>query len=232
MNHLNAFKNLQVEVDFLRDTYQIVKDKRGLLFLVDLEKDLIKGSLVRGEWEGHLQNLMHPYLRSGSVVLDIGAHIGTSAIDCAKHVGCEGSVIAFEPNPKIYQELLQNIRLNHIQNIIALPIAIGAKQELGNMYTPHENNEGNSLFCPSRHGAISSIPLDLLELTNISLIKIDVEGYEKKVISGAINTILRERPVIFIEIWEEHREEILRFFSNINYIVIYVLGADFIALPI
>lgn len=232
MNHLNAFRNLHLETELLQDSYQIVHDKRGLMFLIDLEEDLIKKALLHGEWEGHLGALMLPYLRPGSLILDIGAHIGTYGINLAKYVENDGYVIAFEPNPKIYQELLHNIRLNNIQNILALPIAIGDKEEVGTMHTQQSNNEGNTLFCPSNQGTIRSIPLDILDLTNISLIKIDVEGYEKYVLLGAIDTILRERPVIFIEIWELHREDVLKLLSSLNYIVIYVLGDDFIALPI
>jgi hypothetical protein len=58
---------------------------------------------------------------------------------------------------------------------------------------------------------IKVVTLDSKGLTNISMIKIDVEGMELQVLEGAMETIQRERPVLFMEIWKRRRKQT---FSN------------------
>jgi FkbM family methyltransferase len=75
--------------------------------------------------------------------------------------------------------------------------------------------------------------LDDLDLDNISLIKIDVEGYELEVFEGGQETIQRNRPVILIEIWKKYNE---KYFSWIHqhfpfYRIDYIDGDDYILIP-
>jgi FkbM family methyltransferase len=76
--------------------------------------------------------------------------------------------------------------------------------------------------------------LDDLHLDNISLIKIDVEGYELEVFEGGRETIQRNRPVILIEIWERNKE---KYFSWIQenfpfYKIELIDSDDYILIPI
>jgi hypothetical protein len=63
----------------------------------------------------------------------------------------------------------------------------------------------------------------------VSLIKIDVQGFEVKVIRGAMRTILRDHPVVFCEVTPEAAKnsgddvlELLRFFNNANYAIQFI----------
>ena len=58
---------------------------------------------------------------------------------------------------------------------------------------------------PPRYKSMETVPvvsktLDSFNLTNVSLIKIDTEGYEKSVVVGARNTIEKHKPVIVAEL--------------------------------
>lgn len=65
----------------------------------------------------------------GKVVYDIGANIGLLTLFFARHVGNEGKVVAFEPVPFLYDWLCDHVRLNKLDNVICLQVAIGAKRQ-------------------------------------------------------------------------------------------------------
>lgn len=122
-------------------------------------------------------------------------------------------VYAFEPNPLSFHCMVLN---NQIDNVIKLNAAVGDKPSLvdldrndaGNIGTHKINLSGNTLKIPM-------LTIDSLGLDNCDLIQLDVEGYESKVIEGAMHTILSYRPVIVAENFasDEHRQ----FMKNINY---------------
>lgn len=218
--------------DFSIKLYRKVRDKNGTIFLIDKDQDVIKSAIINRCWEGSLHDIMIKYIRPRSIVLDVGGHIGTHAINFAKYIGSEGYVIAFEPNPKIFQELYFNINLNNVHNILALPIAIGDVEEMGCVIPQHPLNEGNTLFRLGSVGDVKMVPLDVLDIEGISFIKIDVEGCEKRVLLGATKTIQRERPVICIEIWSTNVNEVTDMLYKFNYAVRHIEGDDFLAIPV
>jgi FkbM family methyltransferase len=65
-------------------------------------------------------------------VLDIGAHVGYYTRRCAERVGPTGRVIAFEPHPRTYQLLLQNIR--SYSNVTPLPLAVAEAEGSAELY--------------------------------------------------------------------------------------------------
>ena len=73
-------------------------------FLIDLFYDYIKNILCQGKiWEIENQKIIEKYCKDGSLVLDIGAHIGTHTLTMSKSVGSKGLVLAFEPNKVIFE---------------------------------------------------------------------------------------------------------------------------------
>jgi hypothetical protein len=77
--------------------------------------------------------------------------------------------------------------------------------------------------------------LDSLNFTNIKFIKMDVEGYEYFVLLGGLNTILQSKPIIIIELNShsaKYRQDIEKYFKNINYKLKRISSDDFLAEPI
>ena len=146
--------------------------------------------------------MIKKYVRSGSIVLDIGAHIGTHSLTLANAVGKGGKCYAFEPNKKIFWELCFNIARNKVKNILPLRLALGKEISTIETVTPLSINEGGTFIIHRENLEKASVQLRLddLELNNISLIKIDVENMEADVIEGGIETILRNRPILIVEI--------------------------------
>ncbi len=172
----------------------------------DDKADTIKDSLKKGVmWEGHITELLRQFIKVGSVVVDAGAHIGTHTVSMAHCVGEKGVVWAFEPQGKIYQELVANVRLNGLKNVQLKHNALGNETRLVEMLSIPFGNEEDVPVCPPEISVGDDkalmITLDSLYLSNVSLIKIDVEeGSEDLVLEGARETIKRNRPVIIIEI--------------------------------
>lgn len=61
--------------------------------------------------------------RKRDVFVDIGSHVGKYAVATAKVVGEEGLVVAVEPHPETFKALQRNVKLNHLQNLVALNLA-------------------------------------------------------------------------------------------------------------
>ncbi len=174
-------------------------------FYLDERKDLIKDILRRGKvWEHKIVRLLKKHIKSGSAVVDAGAHIGTHTISMSKAVGAKGTVIAFEPQHKIFQELVVNVKLNGLKNVKTKNNALGNEEKWVRMYNVEAGNEAGMPICPPSATTCGSnvlmITLDSLLLSNVSLLKIDVEGSENIVLDGARRTIQQNRPVIIIEI--------------------------------
>jgi len=77
--------------------------------------------LREGRYERFTMQLFKEALAPGMVVCDIGAHIGIYSLLAAQHVGREGRVYAFEPDPRTFPYLVRNIEQNGFSNII-IPI--------------------------------------------------------------------------------------------------------------
>ncbi len=144
------------------------------------------------------------YLRPGEVFVDVGANIGALTLVAAKRVGDTGRVFAFEPHPRIYSFLMGNVTLNRRRNVQLFNVALGDKRgelKLSNYRSDDQNEITES-------GEIV-IPVDTLDsilpntLSEIALMKIDVEGYEKFVLEGATETMAKTGCVYF-EAWDTH----------------------------
>ncbi len=79
-----------------------------------------------GEWAEAELRLLNPLIRPGSVVLDVGANIGTHSVFFARAVGPSGMVLSFEPDRLLFQQLCANMALNSITNVLTFNMAAGA----------------------------------------------------------------------------------------------------------
>jgi len=175
------------------------------------------------EYEREVFNRLLEVLKSGSVFIDVGAHIGRYSFPIAKLVNENGLVIAVEPDPSAFKALLTGIKLNNLRNVLALNIALG-------------DSEGKAILCQKLVTATSSItefdkcqrlvevPLKMLDsvieelgLKHVDAIKIDVEGAEIQVLKGAVKTITRFRPLIVVEVRNRNIDEFKQMVKNLKY---------------
>lgn len=149
------------------------------------------------------------------VVIDIGSNIGFVLMNMAERVGPEGRVYGFEPNLETFHKLQHNLSLNHFSNITVRQAAMGDVMGKAETYSVRSSNLGmNKIRLLSTEDSTASVPVLTLdhfcekeEMTRVDMIKIDVEGYEQKVLEGSIETLRKFNPLLFIELSCENLRE-------------------------
>ena len=194
--------------------YAFSKDFYGLKYKGNLNNNIDANVFFYGAFEKPLLFFLRDTLNAlitetpKAIFMDIGANVGHHSIFLSKFAS---QVLAFEPYPKVNMQFKQQIAHNSISNIQIFETGLSDRRETLNYYAPTGNNEGIGSFDESSigKGNTSYGKLELQEgdqviesdsWKNIKLIKIDVEGFEKKVIKGLSRTIEEERPVIVCEI--------------------------------
>ncbi|OQB10055.1 MAG: hypothetical protein BWY21_00539 [Parcubacteria group bacterium ADurb.Bin216] len=155
-----------------------------------------------GEWSGEeCSKIVSLAAGREGICVDVGANIGfmTMALLMAGEV-----VHAYEPQPAIY-ELLDKNTIGYDGTCFIRNIGLGDKKYTAKMprirYGAKGNYGGAGIGFKSELGTIDVEveTLDSQELENVKFIKIDVEGFEAEVLRGGRETILRDKPVMYIE---------------------------------
>lgn len=172
--------------------------------------DLITGQLLRhGAHAGAELGLLGTVLGKGDVVIDIGAHIGTFAVPLARVVGVDGIVVCFEPWPSSYDLLDLNVELNGLGRIVVTRrIAMGDRPGRFRVAAVDEENTGAAHLEADDDGPVAAVTLDGWMSRNpwldrLDLLKIDTEGMELAVLTGAAATLEKHSPMVYAEIAEE-----------------------------
>ena len=134
-----------------------------------------------------------PGKRFFPVVVDVGANIGDFTLAIA---GQSGRVIAIEPGENNFSSLISNIKINGIQNATALNIAAHDKEEKvrlvgidSMLHVSEDAGEGLEA-----EGMPLGKILEELRTDHVDLLKVDVQGHERKVLDG-VSDLLREKRI-------------------------------------
>lgn len=159
------------------------------------------------------ESWLEPYLevKKDEAFVDVGAGVGYYTLMLA---GKARHVFAFEPNPKAFWVLKK--KTTRLKNVFCFNCALGDKDALHKLHLFY-GYERSSLKKPSnRYVIVRCTKIDevaQIEETRVGLIKIDVEGYEYEVLSGALDTLRKDRPKLIIEV---HGREACK---NVRYIL-------------
>lgn len=206
---------------------------------------------TNGSYDGHMEHITHSLISNlePGIILDIGANMGTYCIPLAKK-NPNFLFYAFEPQKIIYYQLCGNIFLNRIKNIDAHNCGVGKENKQILVNIPEYNKRNNigafsldenimekhqECLISSEQEEVYIISIDSLNLQNVRLIKIDVEGMEKEVIEGCMETIVKNSfPIIIFEAWsykewfQNKRQELYSMLENMGY-QISIIGENNIA---
>jgi len=168
------------------------------------------------EWQE--QRFILKFLRQGDVFVDIGANIGLFSLIAARRVGKSGHVYTFEPSSRTFRRLQANIELNRLNNVSCYQLALSdsvaqlnlnvsldgydawnsmAQPFEGNSFTVEKVNAVTWNEFASPHGLVG----------RVVMMKIDVEGWESRVLLGGREWLSREdAPVLQVEFTEQAAE--------------------------
>lgn len=133
------------------------------------------------------------YLPKDGTFVDIGANLGAYSLWATKFLNSEGRILAIEADKDTYQILQENLAMNSFQcSIMTENIGVSDKFEDLQFYRNTQGNSGANSFHTTKDSAASGtlklVPLiSILKkhgLKSIDLLKIDIEGFELKVLAG------------------------------------------------
>ena len=186
---------------------QILFEK--VVVVLNPKDPVVSGALRFGVYEKTESQWFQSVCQPGMTFLDVGANIGYYTALGSHLVGLKGKVISLEPDPESFSYLEQTISANNSSNVLAFQVAASDKKTLSPLYISTENRGDNRLYASSEDRTeilVKTQPLDELlfehNIDQVDLIKIDVQGYEPKVIEGLKKTISRSQQIVLItEFW-------------------------------
>jgi FkbM family methyltransferase len=237
------------------DKIAIVND---ISYIITNPNDIIQKTLLeKVQWNNEIVKIIKEFIIKYNLkhFLNIGAHIGTISLPISKNIEKVTSIEAFHPT---FCHLVNNINLNNITNITPINIAIGDKKETVNFLKTDriKNNMGGMhvitemdkrLNLRSANLVDNSISCDMLPLDdvdkvdNFDIMLVDIEGMDARFLQGAKNKILKNKPIIIIEIWDNNkrkfenmlisRENVIKHIIDLGYTLYKSIEDDFIFIP-
>ena len=178
---VNLFRAGPVDVQYqgasFRFYHQLSATERGALFNPDYNIEEL--------------DFLRSYTPVGGVFIDVGANVGTYAMALARHIGASGTVIAIEPHPVTHARLAFNRKASDFGQVVLVAAAAGPADgelmietdgdNLGASHIVSGEPTGNAFKVPSRR--LQRI-LEETGVTHVDALKIDVEGFEDRVLTG------------------------------------------------
>ena len=131
-------------------------------------------------------------LKRRGTYIDVGANIGNHTAFFASNTRAE-QIVSIEPDATVYAMLSEMVSANRLHTKIRT-INAAASDKPGTISFNYAAGRNKM-----RTGKIAAVVIDDLNLSNVTVVKIDVEGAETSVLRGMAKTIVRDKPVIFAE---------------------------------
>jgi len=193
----------------LRAAFGETVEARGHLLEVDPTDSLVGARLRRrGVWSKAESSLYERCLRPGDFVVDCGAHVGYFTLIFARQVGPTGQVLAFEPEPRNFRLLEQNVRRNGYENVTVVPQALSRSRGDAPLSVAAGNLGDHRLGRSLAGRETITVRTTTLDAYLASaprppdFLKLDVQGSEAAVLDGARETLSSSpRMAMLTEFW-------------------------------
>lgn len=233
-DYSKAYKNIASVIedtwavqDVSKDDIHItIKAERRLKQNFDFPKTDNHFNRQKDRYQFHTLLAALSFVPEKNVAIDIGGHIGlysSALLDSFK------KVIAFEPSPTNARCFKKNAPEAKLYEV-----ALGEVAGKTELHIASDNTGNNSIVesFGDEKVSIKVETLDSFEFSNISLIKIDVQGYEEQVLIGAKETILKNKPIIIVELITHKNsppnEAAMKILKDYDYEVLAIMGKDYI----
>lgn len=199
------------------------------------------------KWMGELLSILLP--NSTNVVIDIGVNIGQTLCQ-VKSISPDCIYYGFEPNPSCNMFVDELIRVNKFRNVNLIPVGLYTSDELLelDLFEDSATNSGGSIIQdywsyngikPKRKKIVPLMTYNTvvktLDIKNVGLVKIDVEGAELEVLNSIREMLVNESPIIICEVLSAYsndnftrvkrQEGIIDLLNNINYSIFRIIEA-------
>lgn len=194
----------------------VAKTINGITYELDLSESIEASLYYSGVYELETLRCLQQQITPNMVVFEIGANIGSHSFELAKLLQPgSGTLYCFEPTDYAFAKLMRNHQLNHFTNIIFEKMAL-SDREGSDIITPTSSLEtmafaaswdikdGSSKNTTTQNIAFTTLDRYVQQhhLQQLNVLKIDVDGYELKVLKGGYATISKFHPVLVIELSE------------------------------
>lgn len=150
-----------------------------------------RGALLNPDYNIEELTFLRAHLAPGGVFVDVGANVGTYALALARDVGAEGKVIAIEPHPVTHARLAFNHAASGYAQVKLVQAAAGAEDGELLIETDGDNLGASHIVARNASGKAIRVPslrlqriLEEVGANRVDALKIDVEGYEDRVLTG------------------------------------------------
>jgi FkbM family methyltransferase len=217
-------------------TISFLAKKKGLSFPKKFTWDW-KLDMFLENYEKNTVLYFKKNIKSGMIIVDIGAHIGYYTLLFSKLVGPNGKVYAFEPDPDNFDILQKNT--SDLKNVEIFKIALSDIEGKISFYKIYESTGCHSIVLPEAKAEkiiVDSITLDSFldykKISDLDFIKIDIEGGEPFALKGMKKTIANSSKIKIIsefnpEAIHQSNKDPIEFLNDIrkNNLETYTIGA-------
>ena len=173
------------------------------------------------QYQDDVRDEAYKYVNDFSIAVDVGANVGFWSVPLSDKFE---KVISFEPIAQVYECLVENTK--NLSNIILNNFALGSETKNVNMVFD-SSNTGNS-YIDGNPGNIKVKKLDDSFMPKFGLIKIDCERHELEVLKGAVNTLLKYKPIVVVEQQPDTEECAGKFLKELGAIELGNVRKDYI----
>jgi FkbM family methyltransferase len=196
----------------IADPYELTETRHGVMLVNRNDVFMGQALLLYGECCELESRFLLSLLPNPGLVIEVGANMGIHTVPMGRFLAQHGrTMLAFEPQPVIFQQLCANLALNGLTNVRALPFACGREngavtfevpdyQSVGNFGSTSMSDEKRGAGGTGRQEIVQCVRLDSLVTSGaVGLIKIDVEGFEQRVLEGCEGILARCHPLLYVE---------------------------------
>ena len=150
-----------------------------------------RGALFNPDYNIEELDFLRAHTPRGGVFVDVGANVGTYAMVLARHVGAGGTVIAIEPHPVTHARLAFNRAASRLEQVTLVAAAAGPSDGELLIETDGDNLGASHVVSTTPSSSAIKVPSLRLErilaeagISKVDALKIDVEGFEDRVLTG------------------------------------------------
>lgn len=238
----NAIKKLIVVMRLQKISYRIFDlyayffrfvtvSRDGITYSLDLKESVDRGIFLLG-WEPLTINWLKSNLKPGDTVIEVGANVGAHSLIISNLISPNGFLYAFEPTNYAFLKLNTNFNLNPLlkNNTELVQLFVSDKDnsksnsKIRSSWIVNKSDRLADEMDENFQGSVVNLDDFFEGLDKLNLLKIDVDGFDYRVLQGSKKLISIHKPIVFIELGEidlqknnNSIEDIINFFSELEY---------------